>query len=166
MVLWYKDEDYLSLSHFNTMWRECYPHVKIRAFKLVTGKCDMCATFCELRKTPLQPAQRELLNNLTAYHKFTYMSERQSYYDRRQLAFTNPQRYSSYILDGMAQTHSQVSVSSPPNVFCRLRSFLPSFFPSAALVRVISPLYPLHRFPTVATSISWPILSKSSFKLF
>lgn len=48
------------------------------------------------------------LNLLCAYHKFTYMGERQAYYDRQQLALSNPQLYSSYILDGMQQTHSEI----------------------------------------------------------
>ena len=69
MKTWYQDDDHLNLATFNQLWRETYPHVKIRAFALVTGKCDMCATFSELRKTVRLGAQRELLSNLTAYHR-------------------------------------------------------------------------------------------------
>ena len=40
----------ISLSEFGKMWSDLFPHVKIRQFKAVTGKCYTCAMLSDTRR--------------------------------------------------------------------------------------------------------------------
>lgn len=40
----------LSLWQFGQMWQDLFPHVKIRQFKAVTGKCYTCAMLSDARR--------------------------------------------------------------------------------------------------------------------
>lgn len=45
---------------------------------------------------------------MRAYHRVTYMGERQTYWDRRRQAVVRPKHYISMITDGMQQGHTHV----------------------------------------------------------
>ena len=40
----------IGLSEFGKMWMDLFPHVKIRQFKAVTGKCYTCAMLSDARR--------------------------------------------------------------------------------------------------------------------
>ena len=40
----------VSLTYFNELWRDCFPHVRILQQKSVTGKCNVCTDLSELKK--------------------------------------------------------------------------------------------------------------------
>ena len=54
-------------------------HVRIRAFKAVTGKCRTCAFLSKVRKELRDPNKREYITALFDFHRSTYMGERQAY---------------------------------------------------------------------------------------
>jgi hypothetical protein len=41
----------LCYSSFCGVWADCFPHVTIRQYKAVSGKCSTCATLSDLRRT-------------------------------------------------------------------------------------------------------------------
>ena len=45
----YRDDTYLSYQRFVKLWDQLFPHVKIRAYKQVSGKCDTCTRLSALR---------------------------------------------------------------------------------------------------------------------
>lgn len=91
--------------HFTQLWKECYPHVKVREYKNVTGKCGTCAALSAAKRRKLDRATRKYLNELTSLHRSFYMGERISYYSRRTAAILTPSMYMSLIADGMQQAH-------------------------------------------------------------
>jgi hypothetical protein len=100
-----KDELFLQYPHFMTLWVVCFPHVKIREYKDVSGKCDTCAALSAMRRKHLDHATRAYVTELHALHRTMYMGERLHYYGRRNDAFLMPALYASFIADGMQQTH-------------------------------------------------------------
>lgn len=99
---------YLSLNEFCRMWRSCFHYVKIREFKAVTGKCMTCALLSNARRTLRDRRSREHITMMHALHRSMYMNERLSYYRKRNQAYSQPSRYLSIIVDGMAQNHCQL----------------------------------------------------------
>jgi len=97
----------LGYTAWRNMWKELFPHVKMREYKQVTGKCQCCALLSRLRGFYVHPKLKELVTNLHEIHRYTYMNERYAYYERREEAETNPHEVLSCISDGMAQTHTQ-----------------------------------------------------------
>lgn len=87
------------------MWKECFPHVKIREYKAVTGKCRTCSALSAARRRKLDLATRKYLNELTSLHRSFYMGERIEYYSRRNDAILSPHLFMSLIADGMQQAH-------------------------------------------------------------
>ena len=98
----------LSMASFINMWQECFPHVKRRSYIGVCGKCHTCAALGIARGKHQLRHEREQLKMLHAFHRMGFMSERLSYYDRRQEAIQMPSQYLSIITDGMAQAHCQL----------------------------------------------------------
>ena len=41
----------LNYSSFCQIWKECFPHVTIRQYKAVGGKCSTCAVLSDLRRS-------------------------------------------------------------------------------------------------------------------
>jgi hypothetical protein len=41
----------LCYSSFCEVWKDCFPHVTIRQYKAVSGKCSTCATLSDLRRS-------------------------------------------------------------------------------------------------------------------
>ena len=100
-----QDLNSLGRTQFAKLWQTCFPHVSIREYKAVTGKCDTCAKLSSLRRELRDTKGRQLLTELHMLHRSTYMSERMTYANRSQLAMQMPQQHLSLISDGMAQTH-------------------------------------------------------------
>ena len=100
--------DCLSKATFETMWAECFPHVKRHEYLAVGGKCHTCAALGIARKTHKQRSDREQLKMLHALHRSGYMNERRIYYERRWKACQDPTKFLSIITDGMAQVHCQL----------------------------------------------------------
>jgi hypothetical protein len=101
----YKDDTYLTYDRFIKLWGDVFPHVKIRVYKQVSGKCDTCTKLSALRIEMHSHLQRAIISELFAHHRTMYMGERSLYYVQRHLACQSPDLYMSIILDGMAQNH-------------------------------------------------------------
>lgn len=89
---------------FTQLWSECFPHVKIRSYKQVSGKCYTCVLLSYLRSKFKDPRRRSLVNELHAHHKAMYSKERMSYYKRSTLAENSPELFWSDIIDGMSSS--------------------------------------------------------------
>ena len=74
----------------------------------MTGKCRECAELTILRSSFRDDKRRMETTRLHAYHRMTYMGERQSYYQRQMNALDNPSDFCSIITDGMAQSHTML----------------------------------------------------------
>lgn len=98
-------KDIYSVSAFAKMWDSCYPHVKIREYKAVSGKCDTCAHLSHVRKECNDIKRKQEVTYLHALHRSAYMGERLTYSIRRQEAKQFPKQFLSLIADGMAQSH-------------------------------------------------------------
>ena len=90
------------------IWTEIFPHVKMRMYKQVSGKCHTCAALANLRTQFIHPYLKQMATDLHAFHRDMYMGERQAFYERRKEAMENPDEVLSCIVDGMAQTHSHI----------------------------------------------------------
>ena len=95
----------LSKTAFDSLWKNCFPYVKIRRFKNVSGKCKTCARLSFLRRKFRGESQRQLITKLFYLHRSAYMGERSTYAQRCQLARQSPQEYLSLATDGMQQAH-------------------------------------------------------------
>lgn len=102
----YKDS--ISYQSFISLWDKCFPHVKIRKFKAVTGKCKCCAHLSMMRKQATSSEMRELISELHGLHRKTVVTEKLLYYDRCHLAAGQPLKAVSMISDGMNKNHSKV----------------------------------------------------------
>lgn len=117
MVAWHGDSEFLSIAVFNKIWKNAFSHVKLRVFKQVAGKCNICAVLSQLRKSVSEGFKRGLLTELHAYHRTMYMGERQTYYDRQEMSRQNPHDIGSFIMDGMQQEHSKIPQQAQAHQF-------------------------------------------------
>ncbi len=99
-------EEVLAYTTFLNLWVTCFPHVRIREFKAVTGKCKTCAVLSEARRKQLSYAGCRYLTELHSLHRTMYMGERLTYYERRDRACRTPSEFWSAIGDGMMTQHS------------------------------------------------------------
>jgi hypothetical protein len=91
--------------------------VKVREYKAVSGKCDVCASLTNMRRQKLDHATRGYIVRLFALHRSMYMGERLSYYLRRNDALLMPSAYLSLIADGMQQSHCILPWQGNQNTF-------------------------------------------------
>jgi hypothetical protein len=98
----------LEYARFVEVWDKEFSHVKIREYKAVTGKCDICAKLTGLRKKSQNYAFRQAITDMHALHRVTYMSERRAYRRNITNAMNEPEECMSIILDGMAQNHTNL----------------------------------------------------------
>ena len=98
----------ISFQTFLRIWKQVYPHVKVRKFKTSCGKCNCCTELGEKRRKCSDRFSRAELTNLFALHRASVMGERRTYYERRLEAELNPRQYLSTISDGMQQNHCQL----------------------------------------------------------
>lgn len=106
--------------HLCRYWESSFAYVKIRPYKNVPGKCDLCLKLSMLRKKRIDAEGRQIATQLHAYHQSLYMAERQDYYDRMYQAKLYPHNFVGIISDGMAQNHcklphlsNQIEFSNP-----------------------------------------------------
>ena len=88
----------ISYEEFCKIWDEAFPHVSIRVFKAVGGKCNTCAILSDLRSKWHSTFVREMVTDLHALHRITYMSERQVYYSKIWKAVHYPTKYWSSLM--------------------------------------------------------------------
>ena len=112
----------LSYNRFLEIWCLCFPYVKIREYKGVTGKCWTCLTLSEARNKFSDRIRSKIVRELHALHRAAYMSERIEYYKRIQRSIRDPDTFMSLIADGMAQIHCQLPWF---NNQCDFGSYLP-----------------------------------------
>jgi hypothetical protein len=98
----------LSKSSLETLWKECFPNVKLMAYISVCGKCHTCAALGIARKTHKNRMEREHLKMLHSCHRMSFMNERRLYYSRKWKAIQEPKKFLSIITDGMAQAHCEL----------------------------------------------------------
>jgi hypothetical protein len=108
---------FLGYSNFINVWKSCFSHVKIREYKAVSGKCEICAALTDMRRRKLDAASRRYVVELFALHRSMYMGERLTYYHRRNDAFLMPTSYLSMIADGMQQSHCLLPWQGNLNTF-------------------------------------------------
>ena len=77
----------LQMDAFLSMWKVCFSHVKIRAFKAVCGKCEPCAKLSYGRRTFKDSKRRQELTMLHQLHRGMYMNERLAYAVKLQYIF-------------------------------------------------------------------------------
>ncbi len=91
------NEEFLSLRRFLELWEILFPHVKVRKYKAVSGKCNTCADLSKARANSGDGPRRQIITELHALHRTTYMGERLEYYNRKLLAMKFPDDYMSVI---------------------------------------------------------------------
>ena len=102
------DNLFYCYNDFAKLWGTCFPYVKIREFKAVSGKCNTCAILSDLRRKCNDRLRKQEITYLHCLHRSAYMNERLEYSKRRTLAMQFPKLYLSLISDGMAQSHCQL----------------------------------------------------------
>lgn len=93
----------VSRSTFYEVWTEQCSNIKIREFKNVTGKCQVCAMFSEMRRKSNSLNARAELTATYSFHRATFAKERSLYHDRIIEAISEPRRVWSINGDGMQQ---------------------------------------------------------------
>jgi len=99
---------HLSFTAFANFWNQYFPHVSIREFKAVSGKCNVCGKLSDLRKTAMSRLMKQEITTLHAFHRSAYMNERMAYAKRKFDALNYSSIYLSVITDGMAQAHCEL----------------------------------------------------------
>lgn len=90
-------------------WNSIFPHVSIRAYKQVSGKCKICFFITEGRKGSKTRTQLKAFQEAHQLHKMgMFMLERISYKKRRDEAMENNKEIASIIIDGMDQNHCRI----------------------------------------------------------
>ena len=105
MIMEDETKELYSQSDFGKLWKVCFPNVRIREYKAVTGKCNTCAHLSDVRRKCLDKKRKQEVTYLHALHRSAYMGERLKYSQRRQESKQFPRNYLSFISDGMAQSH-------------------------------------------------------------
>jgi hypothetical protein len=98
----------VNVDQFASLWTNCFPYVKIREFKAVSGKCHCCSKLSVMRRTFKSQQDREYVTMMHGLHRTAYMGERMDYADRRNKAVMEKSKYMSTIADGMAQGHNML----------------------------------------------------------
>jgi hypothetical protein len=105
------DYMYLSYPQFVQLWKHCFPYVKIREFKAVTGKCQPCALLSIARRKNRSNDLRDYVTRLHCLHRTAYMGERMEYAKRIMQASQARKGVSGFLSihsDGMAQHHTKL----------------------------------------------------------
>lgn len=65
----YKVDNPLTYSMWRRVWKEHFSHVRVREYKQVTGKCDICEIMSEKRKSIKTAWGRQLVTECHAFHR-------------------------------------------------------------------------------------------------
>lgn len=98
--------------NFCDLWNRCFDYVKIREYKNVSGKCNVCAAFSVYKQKVKNKDERDILLLWSSFHRATLMQERNLYLCRSMQARNYPTQYLSMITDGMAMARTKVPVLS------------------------------------------------------
>ena len=102
------DEPVFSYDRFIKFIKLLFPHIRIREYKAVSGKCMTCYLLSEKRNAKnTTPYEQKIVASLARHHRSGFMSERHCYYKRRDEAI-NDNQIMSIIIDGMAQAHNEL----------------------------------------------------------
>ena len=63
---------------FNSIWNNCFPKVKIREYKNVTGKCEICEACKSMISQSKSKALRVIVREYKLMHRSYYMGEREA----------------------------------------------------------------------------------------
>jgi len=102
------DHPYCNQTEFNSVWSKCFPHVHIKKYLSVSGKCLLCSYFNEQMLLCQCMKDFEELQVYKEQHRMHIKSERLVYYHNRRLGEDLPGIYMSLIVDGMQQSHSKI----------------------------------------------------------
>ena len=101
----------LGLSTFKKIWKDCFPYVKIREYKAVSGKCYICAKLSVLSGKHRTREAMEYIKVCRVIHRADFMADRNLYQQRKKQCELYPQLYMSVITDGMQQSHCELPYS-------------------------------------------------------
>ena len=102
----------IAYSTFVKIWNDCFPHVKIRAYKACSGKCEFCSMFTALMRKNNTLEALKLIREFRAHHRSDFMLDRITYQRRMNLGIDEPTKYLSIITDGMQQFHTELPYSA------------------------------------------------------
>lgn len=99
----------IGLMRFYKIWSVLFPTLKLRPWKNVVGKCDVCYEIDRRRKSgECTRCEHEALKQLHHLHRGgLVMIEREKYKKRVKHALEYPKTVLSMIVDGMDQNHSR-----------------------------------------------------------
>lgn len=86
----YRGHEYLSYDVFCKIWRECFPHVKIRIYKQVSGTCVLCPRLNHHAQLICYSHCREMLHLSYLGISTEQVSRRQAPRNDQQIAFLPP----------------------------------------------------------------------------
>lgn len=110
-------EPIISLTVFEDLWRNLFPHILLRQWCSIPGKCDTCNEIDTIRRKSTIRSVNEAAKEAHVLHRGGhFMLERQAYQSRKLLAEKNPEQYMSIVIDGMDQSHSRFP-HLPPKEF-------------------------------------------------
>ena len=105
----FEDLHIVSLWQWQKIWRDKFPHVSIRKYKQVTGKCWTCYRISSGRRKAENRLIQLYYKKLFLCHRGgCFMLERKQYKKRAAASVSDPTRKLSIILDGMDQNHCRV----------------------------------------------------------
>lgn len=102
----------LEISEFLKIWRNSFPHVKIRKYKSCTGKCRFCAELSVKTCSYKTKKAMEYIKACRVIHRTDFMDDRLLYHKRVEQAIHQPMEVLSIITDGMQQTHTELPYSA------------------------------------------------------
>ena len=103
---------------FTRIWRDVSPKVKIRQYKNITGKCEVCdACSKNLMTQSKSKALRLIIRQYKLMHRPFYMGEKLLYYQRRAEAINSNGEIGSIIIDKMGTHATQLPLLSNLNSY-------------------------------------------------
>ena len=101
----------LGMTAFKQIWTDCFPYVKIREYKAVSGKCYICAKLSVLSGKHRTREAMEYIKVCRVIDRADFMADRNLYQQRKKQCELFPQLYMSVITDGMQQSHCELPYS-------------------------------------------------------
>jgi len=101
--------------NFTKIWRDVFPKIKIREYKNVTGKCEVCEACKRMMSQSKSKALRVIVRQYKLMHRSFYMGEKLLYYQRRAEAANSNGEVGSIIIDKMGTHATQLPLLSNLN---------------------------------------------------
>ena len=93
---------------FVKVWNAVFPHVKIREWKSVTGKCHECEMLTKMRHSSKAKCKRAYYKHLHLLHRNHTRGEKLDYYKRTMEAIDPDGETISFIFDGMSSSSTSL----------------------------------------------------------